>query len=261
MTACPSRGVFTNVAVTFGYLLLALLLVATGPQPAGLPIRSCGDWLDQEHCTPLLVVYSRGLTTCHINEPVFVVSCTVPVLSLSADFCCKQVCWPFSTTVVTCFHRNSAIGPLFPPRFGEVAHAPPDLAKIPKPRGFKDQGQAKPWARQAAANASGGGRDGGGNGAASDGNRGGGKQHQSLQLQHKNKGRRDNKVAAGGSGEEDGHGLEDGERREEQRQMAAEAKKAQKRQMEEMRQRVQEAYSGLKKKRRAGQTQFVGSDL
>lgn len=40
-----------------------------------------------------------------------------------------------------------------------------------------------------------------------------------------------------------------------------EAAKAQKRQMEEMRQRVQEAYSGLKKKRRAGQTQFVGSDL
>lgn len=48
---------------------------------------------------------------------------------------------------------------------------------------------------------------------------------------------------------------------QERRKMEVEAKKAQKRQMEEMRQRVQEAYSGLKKKRRAGQTQFVGSDL
>eukprot|EP00752_Nemacystus_decipiens_P012661 g11215.t1 len=128
-------------------------------------------------------------------------------------------------------------------RFGEVAHAPPDLAKIPKPRGFKDQGQAKPWARQAAANASGAGKQSRP------------QQHQ----QHNKKGKRDNKAAGCGSGEEGGE--EGGGQREEQRQMAADANKAQKRQMEEMRQRVQEAYSGLKKKRRAGQTQFVGSDL
>lgn len=34
-----------------------------------------------------------------------------------------------------------------------------------------------------------------------------------------------------------------------------------KRQMEEMRQTVQEAYASLKNKRRSGRTQFVGSDL
>eukprot|EP00903_Cladosiphon_okamuranus_P018806 g17299.t1 len=136
-------------------------------------------------------------------------------------------------------------------RFGEVAHAPPDLAKIPRPRGFNDQGQAKPWARQSAAHASGGGgRGGGGNGgASSDGNRGGGKQ-----SQHRpkiKKGRRDSNASTGG-GEEGVGARED---REEQRRVAKT------RQMEEMRQRVQEAYNGLKKKRRAGQTHFVGSDL
>ncbi len=137
-------------------------------------------------------------------------------------------------------------------RFGDVAHAPPNLAKIPKPRGFKDQGQAKPWARQAAANADGGvgaGKSGGGSL---------GKQGQQQQQQSKKKSRAGGKRkgAAGGGGVV---GDEEGE--EEQRQMEADAKKAQKRQMEEMRQRVQEAYSGLKKKRRAGQTQFVSRDL
>lgn len=151
--------------------------------------------------------------------------------------------------------------PAISPRFGEVAHAPPDLAKIPRPRGFKDQGQAKPWARQAAANAGAaagsGGRGVGLSGEGFGGNRGSGNQKQSHQQQHKKKGKinNNNTTAVGG---------EDGQEEEEegaQRQRAAEAKKAQTRQMEEMRQRVQEAYSGLKKKRRAGQTQFVGSDL
>ncbi|CAM9912604.1 unnamed protein product [Ectocarpus fasciculatus] len=134
-------------------------------------------------------------------------------------------------------------------RFGEVAHAPPDLAKIPKPRGFKDQGQAKPWARQAAAAAAGGGM---GNVSSPSGDSGGNK-GESQGQQKKGKRNRKNNAAAGGGG--------DGQQRQEQRALEAEAKKAQNRQMEEMRQRVQEAYSGLKKKRRAGQTQFVGSDL
>lgn len=40
-----------------------------------------------------------------------------------------------------------------------------------------------------------------------------------------------------------------------------EAADARRRQMEEMRQTVQEAYASLKSKRRSGRTQFVGSDL
>lgn len=108
-------------------------------------------------------------------------------------------------------------------RFGDVAHAPPNLAKIPKPRGFQDHGQAKPWARH--------GNNQNNNSSSS------------------------NTTGAGGRAGRPGGG--DGVVDETQR----EAAKAQKRQMEELRQRVQDAYSGLKKKRRAGQTQFVGSDL
>lgn len=135
-----------------------------------------------------------------------------------------------------------------PSRFGDVAHAPPDLAKIPKPRGFKYQGQAKPWARQATATGGVAGGGGGGGGASG-----------GVTTKKSKKG---NSAGGGGGGKdaEDG-GEEEEEQRQEQRQMEADAKKAQKRQMEEMRLRVQEAYSGLKKKRRAGQTQFVGSDL
>lgn len=111
-------------------------------------------------------------------------------------------------------------------RFGEVAHAPPDLAKIPKPKGFKDQGQAKPWARQ--------------------------QQHKhNRNADKKSKGEDD---GGGGGGGMPGRNVRGGE-------AAGEAAKAQKRQMEEMRQRVLEAYSSMKKRRRAGQTQFVGSDL
>ncbi|CAM9463460.1 unnamed protein product, partial [Hapterophycus canaliculatus] len=153
-------------------------------------------------------------------------------------------------------------------RFGDVAHAPPDLAKIPKPRGFKHQGQAKPWARQAAAvgNAAGNGGAGGATPAghsSGDDKQG---QAQSRRQKKRNKASKNGDRAIGGSGEEKAEqegegGEEDEEQRKEQRQMEADAKKAQKRQMEEMRLRVQQAYSGLKKKRRAGQTQFVGSDL
>jgi len=79
-------------------------------------------------------------------------------------------------------------------RFGDVAHAPPDLAKIPKPRGFKDQGQAKPWARQAAANA------GGGVGAAGTSSGGSvGKQGQQQQQSRKrSRGEAKRKGVAGG---------------------------------------------------------------
>lgn len=112
------------------------------------------------------------------------------------------------------------------PRFGDVAHAPPNLAKIPKPRGFKDQGQAKPWARQ---------------------------QKNQNNNTHK-KGKADTGTGGGGAAGNSQEGGDDGDG-------GGEAAKAQRRQMEEMRQRVLEAYSGMKKKRRAGQTQFVGSDL
>lgn len=151
-----------------------------------------------------------------------------------------------------------------PNRFGDVAHAPPDLAKIPKPRGFKDQGQAKPWARQAAANTNAKAESGGGRGSGSGDRRGiaagsSGKQR----PKHVNKDKTGKKNYVGGrvEGGETGGDGGGGEQSQERRQKEAEAKKAQKRQMEEMRQRIQEAYSGLKKKRRAGQTQFVGSDL
>ncbi|CAM9964660.1 unnamed protein product [Scytosiphon promiscuus] len=152
-------------------------------------------------------------------------------------------------------------------RFGDVAHAPPDLAKIPKPRGFKHQGQAKPWARQAAAAAGGGGGGGASAGGTSSADNGSshGQRGQTQSQREKKRGKtgKNGKSAIGeGGGEEAGEGGEEAEeQRQEQRQMEADAKKAQKRQMEEMRLRVQEAYSGLKKKRRAGQTQFVGSDL
>ncbi|CAN0532699.1 unnamed protein product, partial [Ectocarpus sp. 12 AP-2014] len=73
-------------------------------------------------------------------------------------------------------------------RFGEVAHAPPDLAKIPKPRGFKDQGQAKPWARQAAA-AAGGAGDFSSPSGASTGNQGESQgQQKKGEINRKNKG-------------------------------------------------------------------------
>lgn len=120
-----------------------------------------------------------------------------------------------------------------------MAHAPPNLAKIPKPRGFKDQGQAKSWARGAHIWQ-----------AIVGGARNDDKAHDKLKV---NSSREVGKRGLGGQGNADDNG--------ERSRLEAEAKKAQKRQMEEMRQRVQEAYSGLKKKRRAGQTQFVGSDL
>ncbi|CAN0038221.1 unnamed protein product [Discosporangium mesarthrocarpum] len=82
-------------------------------------------------------------------------------------------------------------------RFGEVAHAPPDLGKMPRPRGLKVAENSKPWARE---------RLGG--------------------------------IDKGGEGQE-----------------------AQRQQMEMMRLKVQEAYEGLKKRRRAGQTHFAASDL
>lgn len=119
-------------------------------------------------------------------------------------------------------------------RFGEVAHAPPDLTKIPKPRGFKDQGQSKSWARH-------------------NGGRGGDNDNEGRQQSGKKRG---GGGAVGGGGVTVAKGEE-----EEEGEDVAEKRKAQNRQMEEMRKRVQEAYSGLKKKRRAGQTQFVGSDL
>lgn len=134
-----------------------------------------------------------------------------------------------------CRVSNSCLPPTavtIPLRFGEVAHAPPDLAKIPKPKGFTDQGEAKPWARRAGKAV--------GEGAIDIGSGGSGK-----------KGHHKSRKAIGDDGGEGG-------RREGQE---ADAKKAQKRQMEEMRQRVQDAYSGLKMKRRAGQTQFVARDL
>lgn len=106
-------------------------------------------------------------------------------------------------------------------RFGEVAHAPPNLAKIPKLKGLKDKGQAKSWVRGPAG------------------------------------------VPRGGAASEvceTANGKSGALRR--QRDRAEEnAKETQKQQMEEMRQRVQEAYTGLKKKRRAGQTQYVSSEL
>lgn len=102
-------------------------------------------------------------------------------------------------------------------RFGEVAHAPPDLAKIPKLKGLKDQGQEKSWVRGSA------GAPHGGAGEISNG--------------------------------------KSGTLRRQRDRAEGNAKDAQKRQMEEMRQRVQEAYTGLKKKRRAGQTQYVNSEL
>ncbi|CAM9502392.1 unnamed protein product, partial [Pylaiella littoralis] len=109
-------------------------------------------------------------------------------------------------------------------RFGDVAHAPPDLAKIPKPRGFKGQGQAKPWARQAAANASanagsgrGGGRGGGGdpmgNAAGSSG----------KQSQKHKPAAEEGRAEMGGGG---------GGQSQERRKMEVEAKKAQKRQID-----------------------------
>lgn len=219
-----------------------------------------GRWLSLIASLPFVEHRARPILTSNtyhaINETVFSVFFAHGAGGISAFASPTQytcLC-PLAQYSVDSRSPRLRRRPPVPPRFGEVAHAPPDLAKIPKPRGFKDQGQAKPWARQAAANASDGG-GGGGNGAPSDGNSGGVKQsHQQL----KKKGRRDSKAAAGGKEEEQ---EEKRENREEQRRMAAEAKKARKRQMEEMRQRVQEAYSGLKKKRRAGQTQFVGSDL
>eukprot|EP00904_Undaria_pinnatifida_P007774 jgi/Undpi1/4126/HiC_scaffold_16.g07493.m1 len=99
------------------------------------------------------------------------------------------------------------------------------------------------------------GRRGGGGGGEK-----GGKDSGRGEGQGKGKG----KKSGGGKlgGKEGGGSGEGGEEGRQQRQrLEEEAKKAQKRQMEEMRKRVQEAYSGLKKKRRAGQTQFVGSDL
>lgn len=102
-------------------------------------------------------------------------------------------------------------------RFGEVAHAPPDLAKIPKLKGLKDQGQGKSWVRGSAG------------------------------------------APRGGAGETSNR--KSGTLRRQRDRDEGNAKEAQKRQMEEMRQRVQEAYTGLKKKRRAGQTQYVNSEL
>lgn len=90
-------------------------------------------------------------------------------------------------------------------RFGEVAHAPPQLSKLPKLRGVKDRGQSKPWMKP-----------------------------DSIFV----KGRKD-----------------------EGREVSDQDRIARNREMEDMRKRVQDAYSSLKSRRRAGQTLFVGSNL
>ncbi|CAM9320794.1 unnamed protein product [Choristocarpus tenellus] len=119
------------------------------------------------------------------------------------------------------FHILSPCLPYFSlPRFGEVAHAPPNLDKLAKPRGLRVDKSSKPWARQGPP----AGRDTGNQGI-----RGG---------------------TASGVAAHTG-GFVEGE----------EGQASRKRQMEQMRQQVQDAYAGLKKKRRSGQLQFVASDL
>ena len=116
-------------------------------------------------------------------------------------------------------------------------HAPPNLAKIPKPKGLKDQGKTKSWVR-------------GSTGALHDG------AGRRSQLNDSKKDRFNTRDTR-----ETGNMDESPDALRKKREGAQEYEKAQSRQMEEMRQRVQEAYTGLKKRRRAGQTQYIGSDL